>query len=486
MMKLMGRKEILDECYNHNDSEDEGDISASSSTMLLPCQIIYKNGIKSIPDSLSFRLQFVETCRMFPRNQKLERYIIQSIEEDFGASEEAWVSRISFAEEQMMKKKSEVGDQGFLVMPNDKNEKEEEPMTKKRRLITKDTALELVNEALNAVPTAKMYLECSKYLQLRMRRLVQSQMTSSDETVDAGNEPNNDLTYLIRENEDVDSALARHSDLLEDLYSRAEEKTIHSCDLILDKVDFLASSNDLEASYALLEKAIESGETNCRLFLRWAGLSHEMAQADLIPKLSSAQILRKALDVTNIHERNAFLLLSTELMKHLMSQTPSTCVAKELKALFQKLLLISQGLAAPITSGRDEDEIEVNLAEVFLTYLEYTIPDGKCTIANNEVVRSIYSSIIFHSNFARSCVGKTNDELLSMKSFFDMCLHFEERMAAVPDNLNKKAAKKQKKQFLSKLYQCAIAFFESGSGDPALRGLLDSYQREYDKIKFSL
>jgi hypothetical protein len=497
VIKLMGRKEILegiaaeDENSSEEDDDNEDAQAATriTNTKLLPCQIIYKNAIKSIPDSLSFRLRFVETCRMFPHTNELECHIIESIERDFGDSVEAWVSRISFAEDLMKKRgiKNVKGgvNEGFLGMAG-VNDEEEEPRAKKRRVVVKDTALELLNEALEAVPTAQMYLECAKYLQLRIQRL--EEFSSAEEDVEEDEEPE-DVSYLLTENEDVGSAMKRHLCLLKELYANAEAAGAHSCSLTFDQVEFLSNNDEMEAADDLLNRIIvESGrDINASLFIRWANLSRDMIENKLIPKLSPAAILRMGLGKTPIHDRDAFLLLSSELMKQLMSQPRCVKDTKELNSVFQKLLLVSQGISRP---NRNEDssgdEIEVNLAEIFLAYLQYTIPEGNCTVSDNECVRAIYNSVIFHSNFANSCIEKSSDELLAMKSFFDLSLHFEKSIAAAPEEGNKQRAKKQQKQILSNLYGAAISFFGTGGGDTVLRSVLDGYQRDLDDMKFGL
>ena len=492
VVKLMGRKEIL-EGGTPTGCNDDG---LASNTMLLPCQIIYKNAIKSIPNSLSFRLRFVETSRMFPRTVGLEQHIIESIERDFGDSPEAWVSRISFAEEQMRKDAKIIREgnsgggleQGFLAMPAGGGNEEDEVghTSKKRRLAVNDPALVLVNEALEAVPTAKMYLECTRYLQMRIQRLLALQELQDDND----GEQSDSASYLIRESEDAESAVNRHSNILKELYSRAEANGVYSSNLVLNQADYLSSNGKFEEADKLLGQTIEKGDVNAHLFIRWANLSREMAENGMTPNLSPVVILRKGLNVTEIHKRDAFLLLSTELMKYLMARPRSTKVTKELNSLFQQLLLVSQGLPKPNTSNSDsytnEDEENVNLAEIFLTYLEYTIPESSCSLSDNEAVRSIYNRVIFHSNFADFDNRISRDELSAMKSFFDICLHFETSVAATPDGMDKKNAKRRKKQLLSKLYERAIAFFGCGCSDSILRKVLDGYQRKFDDMKFGL
>jgi hypothetical protein len=282
--------------------------------------------------------------------------------------------------------------------------------------------------------------------------------------------------------------MQRHVSLLKELYANAEAAGVHSSSLTFDQVEFLSSNGEMNAADELLNRVVGSGrDINARLFIRWADLSQDMIENELSPNLSPASILRKGLGMTPIHERGAFLLLSSELMKQLMSQPRCVKVTKELHVVFQKLLLTSQGISKPNgNEGSSEDKIEVNLAEIFLAYLQYTIPEENCTISDNESVRAIYNNVIFHSNFASSCLGKSSHEILAIKSFFDTSLHFEKSKAAAPEDGNKKSAKKQKKLILSKLYGAAIAFFGTGSGDAVLRSVLDGFQRDFDNMKFGL
>eukprot|EP00956_Cyclotella_meneghiniana_P030867 scaffold79196_cov36-Cyclotella_meneghiniana.AAC.3 len=115
-------------------------------------------------------------------------------------------------------------------------------------------------------------------------------------------------------------------------------------------------------------------------------------------------------------------------MKQLMSQPQSAKITKELKSIFEKLLLTSQGVTKPNINSSDEpDGVKVNLADTFLAYLVYTIPSkiGTCTTADNIAVRSIYNGVIFHSSYAKSCLdtGLIHDRITP-----SLVLYLENRM----------------------------------------------------------
>jgi len=525
VQKLRGRREILELGDGSNDSEDDEDTAQDEkeTSSLLPCQIIFKNAIKAIPNDIQFRLRFVEACGMFPQTKQLEGHIMESVTRDFGESVEGWVARISYAEEGMQN--GEKRNMGFLSKAIDDadehsdssdEEKSEGRPAKKARIesesgISEDPALELLHEALEAVPTPKMYLECSRFLQLRIQRLL-DEGQSSDEDKDEG------LSHLIGTDEDAKVAAKRHSGLLEELYQNAKEKNISSTNLTLDQVEYLCNEGQYQKAEELLSNAADSsaagGNNDARLWLRWAELSQQMMEdaeassiSDMAPPSSSPiRILRRALKCTPIHERQSYTLILTDLMRHLMAQSSSSLKTKnELHALFQKLILISQGsrYSIPNVNKRrllanndgDEDSDEgvgddkVNLAVTFVAYLKYTmLHDDK------DAIQSIYTSVLYHSNYGKSCTGKTEEELISMKDFFDTCLQFElanrtnhssaATVSSSGDSRKKKKEKKKaRKMRLCQMYEVAIGFFESGGG--FWRKVVDEYQKGLDGVKYS-
>mmetsp|Transcript_20083 Transcript_20083/g.43581 ORF Transcript_20083/g.43581 Transcript_20083/m.43581 type:complete len:765 (+) Transcript_20083:204-2498(+) len=521
VQKLRGRREILGNGGDEEDEEEGEKISAS----LLPSQIIFKNAIKAISDDIQFRLRFVEACRMFPKTKALEECIMKSVTEDFGTSVEGWVARISYAEEQSQKKMRTTKDSGsdmtgFLGEAvgesHDNNSGSEDDtaeaegrLTKKARVESEsktmnDPALILLQEALEAVPTPKMYLECARFLRLRTQRLLDASEGNDDE--------DEDVSHLIGKEEDAKGAAQRHAHLLEALYENANKVNASSTNLTLDHVDFLLSSGQHQNAEQLLSSAVATEDVNdARLWLRWADISQRMEAAasdTKVPASSSpTRILRRALQCTPLHDRQAHTLILAELMHHLMMQSsPSLKASEELKSLFQKMILLSQGsnysMASVKKSDEDEEDEEekvVNLASTFNDYLKYTILNSATEDAateGNDAPRSIYTSVIYHSNYGKACSGKTEEELVTMKSFFDLCVEFEIMASNNKTSLigagstktkkDRKEKKKASKMRLCKLYQAAIGFYESGGGDSVwMRNVVDGYQRNLEDVKYS-
>jgi len=495
--------------------EEEHNKWTQSLTTLLPSQIIYKNAIKALPTNIQFRLKFIETCRQFPNTEMLISYIMDSITRDFGSSVEGWVARISYVEDGMMNGDGGVSvGVGLLGMDNEEEEddsdvdEEVERPTKKPRVekeesnelvaaavASGDAALDLLQEALEAVPTSKMYLEGARFLRLRIQRSVDHKEGDEDEEEE-------DVSYLLQADEDAEGATRRHVHLLEQLYAQASEKNVTTVSLTLDHVDFLLSTDQITEAEKLLKDAATASSTSftndnhARLWLRWAEISSQMEA----PSSPSTSILHRALKSTPIHNRHAHTLILTELMQHLMIKPTRTAkVDDELKSLFQKLILLSQGSDYSMPTKKeeeDDDETEeddtVNVASTFLAYLKYTMDTKEDTVQGDkqeDAVRSVYTSVLYHSNYGKSCSGKTGEELLTMKSFFDLCIKYEKtsRSGGAGGKKNKKEKKKARKMRLCKLYETGISFYEScGGGSSVWRNIVDGYTRELQDVKYSL
>ena len=87
-----------------------------------------------------------------------------------------------------------------------------------------DTALTLLQEALEAVPTPSMYLEGARFLRMRIRHLITD--NGGEDPVDTSNEDGE--SYPRNGDKDVKGMIQRHATLLDELYGSATSKGI-SC-----------------------------------------------------------------------------------------------------------------------------------------------------------------------------------------------------------------------------------------------------------------
>jgi hypothetical protein len=270
-------------------------------------------------------------------------------------------------------------------------------------------------------------------------------------------------------------------------------------------------------------------EDDARPWLRWAEISDRIseeapsssvgdAETSTATKTPSAiAILRRALRRTPLRHRRARTSISSELMRRLMSRPTSPEIEDELGALFQGMISLSQGSECSLSYVKkmrrddsdvdvdDDDEVgegtEASVASTVLAYLNYTKANKLKgdVVEDVDAVRSIYSCVLYRSNYGKSCSGKTNEELVAMKSFFDVCFQYEmdnrrrkagstsgdaspRKIVHSDTRLVGKESKKSWRMRVMKLYETAIEFFASGGINWGK--VVDGYQRDLDNFKY--
>ena len=191
-----------------------------------------------------------------------------------------------------------------------------------------------------------------------------------------------------------------------------------------------------------------------------------------------------------------------------MLQPASPKIVDELRLLFQELILLSQGSECSMSyvkrmkrddTGDDVNDEEngggtrVNVVPYILAYLKYTMENNSSRSNAEDInaVRSIYTCVLYRSSYGKSCSGKTYEELISMKSFFDVCFRYEldhhrGRKTSSNERVNcnkKEGGKEDKKTWKTrvvKLYETAIGFYRSGGSD--WRKVVNRYQRDFDNF----
>lgn len=350
---------------------------------------------------------------------------------------------------------------------------------KRARVDAGDPALALLDEALEAAPTSRMFLEGARFLRLRIRRL----LDGDDEEASC---------YLIEGGEGPEGAARRHALRLEELYRKADESGATSTDLTLDHADFLLNTGRPGEAEAALGRAAPA-KSDARLWLRWAEVSQKIETAGLTPTLTPARVLRRALKETPMHRRRDHLAVLTRLMRRLMAAPPSAKAKEELKPLFKKLFLLSRGSDRSASDykengndgGDDEDGGDpLNVASTFLAYLKFAI-----LIHTDDTVRAIYDDVLHRSDYGKSRAGKTEDEVWAMKSLFDACLGFEgirrdssETSPGGVETKDKEGRKKEgreRKARRRRLREAATRFFEGGGdGGDRWRNVAEGYRRD--------
>ena len=212
IQKLRGRREILqlnlDAAKNKTTSKgcdvDEAtkDDNAAeieiNEGMKLPL-IIYKNTIKSIPEDIAFRIQFIEQSKLFPETQSLVDHIMNTVETDFENMEDAWIARACFLLDNQETEDGDKNKHGFFLSnePNASEDNDGSTVRKRKRAELCDSEsntldeklIEILSEATNAIGSSKMFIESMKLLRNYMAKLSSTlEEEEEDEILDATGE----------------------------------------------------------------------------------------------------------------------------------------------------------------------------------------------------------------------------------------------------------------------------------------------------------
>ncbi|KAI2508841.1 U3 small nucleolar RNA-associated protein 6 [Fragilaria crotonensis] len=392
LQKLRGRREILQ--LTNKDEEEEDALYRDAPIAV----VVYKNAIKAIPDSVSFRMKFLDQCQLFPQTDVLERIITESMETDFANKPESWIARAAYV----------AGKQGQATEPvlgfardadHDDDESDDEPVSKKLRINDPcDTVLTILEQALDAIPTADMYLMMIQFCR----------------------------EYTNESNEAATTAF------VESLFNRAtSEKKVMTSELALEHSDYLASQGKLEAAIQSL-KDFSHSQNSIDVTLQVAMLlqrNDEVAEA--------VDELERCVARTPIHEPKRM----TVLLELFGAMLESGTARGELKEVFETILLLS-----PNNNPTFEPYFGIgSVAHACLRFLQ------ECKSQNVEA-RAVVDAVVERSTYSESAEGKTEIELQAMASFFDEALDAMKPSA--------KTMKREQKLVLRRLYDKAIRFFE--------------------------
>ena len=413
IQKLKGRREVLQLEENKEKQDDSVD------SLAIP-MVVYNNAIQAIPDSVVFRLKFLDQCNMFPSTQEVEQYIVETIARDFEQDAQAWIARAAHAAN--TNNKDETKAVGFQVdMPQ-----EGEPMSKRQKTNDCNPVLAVLEEAVDTLPSAEMYVKSIQFLR------------SLEDEEDA---------YQL---------------FIHKLLIQAKDKEIESAELVLEEADVLVHEGKLGAAMETLKQHALSCKTmeSVTIWLQWAKLCAVSNECDV----TASHVLRMALERTPLYSKEQMVIL-LELFGALLAEATSDDYKSELKQLFERILLLSAGT---MTAPFDDDEAVFgvsSVADACLQYLRFCFSTG-----GMDAARNVYEQVFYRSNY---CVGgkKTGAELETIQQLMDEAIQMEA----------KEEKTKKTKQRLRRLYDTAIKFFDEVN--PAVA---DAYRSQRDSnVRFA-
>jgi U3 small nucleolar RNA-associated protein 6 len=423
VQKLKGRREILRLPQQPNENP------------LHICAVVYQHAIQAIPQDVVFRLQCLDACNLFPSTQTLQAQIVETIACDFHHNVQAWMARAAFCN---ANNESQPSATGFLAT----SECQDKQQNVKRQKLDSTTTtgnpvVAVLEQAVEACPTAEMYLASIQFLQ---------------------------------SSQDSEYPLAIHKLLIQ-----AKDKEISSPALTSVEADILVQEGKLEAAMDTLEQAClqKDDETkDVRLWLQWARLCGLSNDANSTPP---SHVLTMALERTPLTNGKEQMMILLQLFGALLKEATSTNnssnnIMLQLEKLMERMLLLSAGAnhTAPFSDQSDDNEQSVfeihvrTVADACLQYLLFSISSRGINAA-----RKVYGQVLFRSNYGGSGQHKTVAELETMKEFVNECIQVE--LNNCDDD------KKKKKQRLGRLYNAAIQLFEESNPS-----LADSYRSQRD------
>jgi len=420
VQKLKGRREIM-----RLEGEQENDTAKTSDSLAIPT-VVYDNAIQAIPDSVVFRLEFLDQCNLFPSTEKVEAHIIQTIARDFEEDAQAWIARAAHVANKSDETESEAV--GFQV--DEQQDKEEEHDSKRQKKDSDGTSscnpvLTVLEEAIEALPTAEMYVKSIQFLR----------------------------SYMQQQEEDEEYQLFIHKLLIQ-----AKDKEISSTHLTLEEANVLVHEGKLKSAIDVLKQsAIISNKMEAvAVWLQWAKLSAVSKESDT----SASRVLYMALERTPLHSKEQMVIL-LELIGALLMEATSKDgneydYKKELAQLFERMLLLSAGT---VTAPFEENEAEFGIhsvAAACLHFLRYSLSTG-----GTDAARRVYEQVLYRSNYGSDGNNKSGAELQALKEFMDESLEMEKS--------------NKKKQRLGRVYDAAIKLFDQVNPTVA-----DSYRSRRD------
>jgi U3 small nucleolar RNA-associated protein 6 len=414
VQKMRGRREILQLQSDITENDDNVDNAEVENGLVIP-QIVYKNAIKAIPDDTSFRLNFIEQCKLFPLTESLIEIIVETIENDFQNVEDVWITRAGFILEK------EHACQSHASEENDSS-------TRKRKRIKKDnnqtcdSVLRKLMEAIETIKTPEMFRQVLSFLRLNISTLCNGHHNeSTDDSLIVKQRMTSIIEFVVHVINEVQATV----DIVPDL--------------AIEMAESLVELGLLNQSFELM-KNLTSNKTSCRTnpkcWLKLVELSESIGNEDDDIKTmnKSCAFMKMALKVIPLHDPGHVDILS-KLFMTLLSKSTLPSHFDELSIVYDKILLLH------VQKKNDPS----TLAIISLAYLRYAKQKKDINF-----IRQLYSKLLLTSSVCKTpCVSLENAE--TMKKYFDECINAE------TSQLGKHT--KMKKHFVTQIYDVASKYF---------------------------
>eukprot|EP00551_Chaetoceros_affinis_P004239 CAMPEP_0203665120 /NCGR_PEP_ID=MMETSP0090-20130426/2390_1 /ASSEMBLY_ACC=CAM_ASM_001088 /TAXON_ID=426623 /ORGANISM="Chaetoceros affinis, Strain CCMP159" /LENGTH=707 /DNA_ID=CAMNT_0050528575 /DNA_START=85 /DNA_END=2208 /DNA_ORIENTATION=- len=454
IQKLRGRREILQlnldangkgstnqdgdhDTGGSNDDEDDVVAAEIDESVKLPL-IIYNNAIKSIPNDIAFRMQFIEQSKLFPETQSLVSHIMKTVESDFENMEDAWIARACFV---IDNQHSEATKKNGFFLTNEPNGETDDSTLRKRKIaeisngknnVPDDKLVETLREATEAITSPNMFLESIILLRNYMTKL-----TSSLEEEDEEGEYDDDDDDIA---EAIRKRISKIIQFIVQLINEAESKVTVTPVLAIEMVTCLLELGLSSQSLKLMKRLTDENpeckkDPNC-----WLKIV-EISELNGSNPKSSSKILRRALEYIPLHDPGHKDILS-RLFMNLLTTSSKASYDEELSSTYEKILLLS---------SNNTEQSRISIPMISLAYLNYATNKNDINL-----IRRVYKKLLYNSSYCQSALTSAED-VKNMKIFFDKCLTFEKQELKM--SRSNQSSEKRCKHMLNGLFDAAFKYF---------------------------
>lgn len=440
---LKGRRKILnpnqeeksedDEQENSNEEDSDSDEIIDYNKIPM---VILRNAIRSIPNSVEFRLKFLDVCQEFPDTTDLMEYVQQTMATDFANEPESWIARA-------------------IYQAGKRREKYSQPSAKRARSNSSnsndpsDPVLSVLQEAIETLESNEMILQAFRFAEDYRREL--------DEQDNAVEEVDEFIRTLWTKAEKVNERKNKNS-----------SSSSSSSELAMEHTRYLLRRGQGNEAIKTIRAHCVKKAATAEAWLLWARLTSSSIQ-------KQQGILERALQSITMDTHPDYVIallqsLGAELKLATREKGEDNLTAEsqdaKLFGTLQKLLLLSPKTVQDVVVEPGSTGLDFEVQDVVSGYalcLEH-FWDRKGIMG----ARKIYEAVLFQST-ATSTVSETNVE--QIQAFVDRCLELESK------DSDDKTERKRKRTILRKLYDKAIDIF---SGTP----LEDSYREARSENAF--
>jgi U3 small nucleolar RNA-associated protein 6 len=379
VQKIHGRRQLLE---LPKASKEDDDIYKLA-------RLVHDNAILSAEDDGAVGLLMWQHCEYFPHTNELQQHILQALRKRCSDKPQAWIAmaRCSLQSPSQSLEQNETNDDDNEEDGNSSESDHDEenveiplpPPKKKQKLeAKKESVLEILNEAIQSIPTSEMYVESVRFLR-------GIPMTES------------------------------RRKLIEKIFANASAQDKVTVELLLEHVDFLEGSDQTKQALKKLRKYTANNKvSDARVWTRWAKI--------VFPNPEAATVLSKALKVIPMASSDHYMTVLLQLLGIMMAlKRHNDCWA-----LWEQVLLL-----APGCQGLVDDATLFGIKSIADGCLQFLTHISSLKLLSD--VRKIYEAVLFQSSMMDR-MDESNAQLF--KSFVETAIE-RERLGS-DDNSSKK------------------------------------------------